>query len=261
MSAVALELPRADLLKLRKRRGLVAVVALLTVGAAAITYAVIELLHVANPAKYGPAGGVTNLGHVALLLTMLGTAAAAIVGSTAGSGDLDAGVYRDLVVTGRSRLALFGSRLAGGLTFLLPLVAAAYALAAAASVLLAGSEALPGTHLMVVTGLWVLLEVTFYYLLAIGISCLIGSRSYTIGIVLAFRLAITPLVASIGALGVVRELVPGVALQTLMPTSLGDAARQGPQIGMSVAAVAAVLVVWTVLGLVSGAWRDTTRDA
>src|SRR5439155_9283520 len=254
-------LVNADVLKLRKRRGLVAVVSLLTVGAAAITYAVMELLHVANAGKYGPAGAVTNLAQGAFLLAMVGAAAAAIVGSTAGSGDLDAGVYRDLVVTGRSRLALFASRLAGGLAFLLPFVAAAYALTAAASVVFAGSKALPGTHLLVVTGLWVLLEVTFYYLLAIGISCLIGSRSYTIGTVLAFRLAITPLLASIGALGVVRELVPGVALERLMPAGLGDAARQGPHIGMSVAAVASVLVVWTVLALVAGARRDTTRDA
>ena len=192
---------------------------------------------------------------------MLGAAAAAIVGSTAGSGDLDAGVYRDLVVTGRSRLSLYASRIPGGLAFLLPFVAAAYALAAVASVVFAGSKAVPGTHLLVVTGLWVLLEVTFYYLLTVGISCLIGSRSYTIGTVLAFRLAVTPILASIGVLGVVRELVPGVALQSLTPAALGDAARQGPQIGMSLAATAAVLVVWTLLALVAGAWRDTTRDA
>jgi ABC-type transport system involved in multi-copper enzyme maturation permease subunit len=261
MSAVAIELPRADLLKLRKRRGLLSVVSLLTVGAVAITYTIMELLHVANPGKYGPAGGVTDLGHVTFLMTALGAAAAAIVGSTAGSGDLDAGVYRDLVVTGRSRLALFGSRLAGGLAFLLPLVAAAYALAAVASVVFAGSKAAPSTHLLAVTGLWVLLEVTFYYLLSVGLSCLLGSRSYTIGTVLAFRLAVTPIVASIGVLGVVRELVPGVVLQSLQPAAFGGAARQGPPIGVSVAAAAAVLVVWTVIALVAGAWRDTTRDA
>jgi len=266
MSALAASLPNpslvnADVLKLRKRRGLVAVVSLLTVGAVVITYAVMELLHVANSAKYGPAGGVTNLGHVAFLLTMLGAAAAAIVGATAGSGDLDAGVYRDLVVTGRSRLSLYASRIPGGLAFLLPFVAAGYALTAVASIVFAGSKALPGTHLLIVTGLWVLLEVTFYYLLSIGIACLLGSRSYTIGTVLAFRLAVTPLLASIGALGVVRELVPGVALGSLVPTGLGDAARQGPPIGMSVAATAAVLVVWVALALVAGGRRDTARDA
>jgi hypothetical protein len=119
----------------------------------------------------------------------------------------------------------------------------------------------PDTRLLVTTGLWVLLEVTFYYLLALGIACLVGSRSYTIGIVLAWRLALTPILASISALGVVRELVPGVALQDLAPNALGNSVRQGPSVSMSVGAIAAVLVVWTVVALVSGGWRDTHRDA
>jgi hypothetical protein len=109
--------------------------------------------------------------------------------------------------------------------------------------------------------LWTVLEVAFYYLLAVGIACLVGSRSYTIGILLAWRLALTPLLASISALGVVRELVPGVALQALAPAALGDAVREGPYVGMSVAAIAAVLAVWSVVALTAGAWRDTRRDA
>jgi hypothetical protein len=79
--------------------------------------------------------------------------------------------------------------------------------------------------------------------------------------VLAWRLALTPILASISALGIVRELVPGVALQSLDPSGFGDALRQGPYVGMSTAAVAAVLVVWTVVALALGGWRDTTRDA
>ena len=60
MTAASLALPgprlvRADLLKLRKRRGLAAVVGLLTVGAVAITVVVIEVLHLVNSAKHGPA--------------------------------------------------------------------------------------------------------------------------------------------------------------------------------------------------------------
>jgi len=43
------------------------VTSLLTVAAVVLTYAVIELLHVADPAKHGPAGGVANLGHGAFL--------------------------------------------------------------------------------------------------------------------------------------------------------------------------------------------------
>lgn len=266
MTTVAHTLPArrlvaADLLKLRRRRGLLVVTSLLTVGAITLTYAIIELLHAVYPAKHGPAGGVANLGHGSALIAMLGAAAAAIVGSAAGSGDLDAGVYRELVVTGRSRLALYASRIPAGLAYLGPFVAVAYGVAAVACVVFAGSRPVPGAQLLVTTGLWTVLEVAFYYLLAVGIACLVGSRSYTIGILLAWRLALTPLLASISALGVVRELVPGVALQALAPAALGDAVREGPYVGMSVAAIAAVLAVWSVVALTAGAWRDTRRDA
>jgi ABC-type transport system involved in multi-copper enzyme maturation permease subunit len=250
----------ADLLKLRRRRGLVLITSLLTVGAMVITYGIIELLHVASPATHGPAGGIDNLGHGAWVASALGAVAAAIVGSIAGAGDLDAGVYRDLVATGRSRLALFGSRLGGGLLFLLPFTAAGYAVAALASVVFAGSRPAPDAQLLLTTGLWVLLQVTFYYLLAVGIACLLGSRSYAIGVLLGFRLAITPILTSIASLGIARELIPGVALQALAPTALGDTARQGPLVPMSAAAIAVVLLGWAVVAVAAGAWRDRVRD-
>jgi hypothetical protein len=251
----------SDLLKLGRRRGLVAVTALLTVGATTLTYAIMELLHVVNSAKYGPAGGIANLGHGAFVAAGLGAVAAVIVGSVAALGDLDAGVYRDLVVTGRSRLTLYRSRLRAGLLFLLPFAAAGYAVVAVASVVFAGGRTHPGISLLATTGLWTLLQVAFYFLLAFGIACLTASRSYTIGVVLAFRLALMPIIASISALGIVRELMPTVALQSLAPSALGSAARQGPSIGMSVAAIAAVLIVWAAAAILAGARRDISREA
>lgn len=261
LTAPSRNLVAADLLKLRKRRGLVTVVSVLTVAAIVITYGIIELLHAVNPAKHGPAGGIDNLGHGAWLAAALGSVAATIVASRAGADDLDAGVYRELVVTGRSRIALYASRIPGGLAFLLPFVAVGYALAAVATVVFADDRPVPDTRLLVTTGLWVLLEVTFYYLLALGIACLLASRAYTIGVVLAFRLALTPILASISPLGIVRELVPGVGLQDLAPAALGESVRQGPHVPMSVAAIATVLIVWTVAALVVGGWRDSRRDA
>ena len=165
------------------------------------------------------------------------------------------------MVTGRSRAALYLSRIPAGLAFLLPFVVAAYTLTAVATVVFADSRPMPGVHLLAVTGLWVLLEVTFYYLLALGIACLIGSRSYTIGIVLGWRLAVTPILASISALGIVRELVPGVALQALTPAGLANTARQGAAVPMSIAAIAAVLATWAAATLIAGGVRDSTRDA
>jgi hypothetical protein len=115
--------------------------------------------------------------------------------------------------------------------------------------------------LIVKTGLFVLLQVTFYYLLAVGVACAVGSRAYTIGIVLAWLLAVGPILAAISALGIFRELIPSVAMQELAPAALGDTVRGGPVVPMSLAAVTAVLVVWTLAALAIGARWDTTRDA
>jgi hypothetical protein len=264
MTALALPAPRlvgADILKLRKRYGLAVVVGLLTVGAVVVTYTVIELLHLTSPATHGPAGGVDNVGHGMFLVAALGAAAAAIVGSTVGAGDRDAGVYRDLAVTGRSRVSLYLARIPAGFAFLFPFVAIAYTVTAVVGVALAGSNPVPGTRMLVLGGLWTVLQIAFYYLLALGIACIVGSRSYTIAIVLAWRLALTPLIASVSALGIVRELVPAVGLQKLAPAGLEMGVRMFPRVGISLGATVAVLVVWTGLALVLGGWRDATRDA
>jgi ABC-type transport system involved in multi-copper enzyme maturation permease subunit len=263
--APALPSPRligSDVLKLRKRRGLAVVVSLLTVAAVTLTFLIIQIFHWSSPATHGSAGGVTNLGHGTDLLMLLGAAAAAIVGSAAGAQDVDAGVYRDLVVTGRSRRSLFLSRLVGGLLYLLPFVIVGYAVVAVATVVWAGEKPLPSVHLLAVTGLWALANVTFYYLLAFGIACITGSRSYTIGILLAFRLALSPLIASIGALGFVRELMPVVAFANLAPaTFVKQFSPPGDFVSMSTGAAVVVLLVWAAVALRIGSWRDTHRDA
>ena len=266
MTALAPSLPtprlvRAELLKLRKRRGLVAITACLTVGAALMVYGVLAILHAANPAHHGPAGGVTNLGHGLFVLSILGSVAATIVGATAGAGDLAAGVFRELVVTGRSRRALFRSRIPGGLAFLLAFVAIGYALAAVASVVFAGSLAAPSTGLLASAGAWLLLSCAFWFALALGVASLVGSRSMTIGGMLAFRLAVSPILLSIGALGVGRELVPGAAVERLAPHAVREFTRQSGPIPMSLSAGELVLLVWAAVALAFGAWRTVTRDA
>jgi len=251
----------AELLKLRKRRALVATVAAMTLGASVVLYGILAILHAANPAHHGPAGGVTNLGHGLFVLGLLGAVAATLVGVNAGAGDLGAGVFRELVVTGRSRRALFRARVPGGLLFLLPFVADAYALAAGASVVFAGSLAAPSTTLLAESGAWLLLDAAFYFLLALGVSSLIGSRTTSVGVLLAWRLALSPLLIAISFLGVAREVVPGAALGRLGPHAVAGFLSQGPQLTMSAGAAVTVLVVWTAVALGVGAWRTVTRDA
>src|SRR5213078_3609390 len=163
-----------------------------------------------------------------------------------------------LVVTGRSRWSLFWARIPGGLIFLLPFVVVAYGLTAVASVGFAGSLA-ASTTLLVESGIFLLGEVALGFVLALGLASLLGSRAQTVGILLAFRLALTPLILSITFLGSSREAIFGAAFDRLSPRAILDSGR--PQVGMSLTAAIVVLALWTAIPLAVGAWRTATRDA
>jgi hypothetical protein len=249
----------AEILKLRKRRGLLWSSIALVIGPQLVAYTVLAVLHAVDPGKYDPAGGVDNLtGGVQVLLT-LGLVAAIMIGATAGAGDLAAGVFRELVATGRSRIQLFLVRVPGGLALLLPLAAISFAGSAIVGVLLAGDLESPSTWLLVKAGLWVLLGFTLQFALALGVASLVGSRSITIGVVLAWQLVLAPILVSISKLGMARECFPNAAFDRIAPGPFAD--NGGPDIPMSVASAVAVLVGWFVVPLVVGAWRTATRDA
>ena len=254
-------LAHADWLKLWKRRGLFWTIFGMTVGAEIIAFGVLAILHAANPAHHGPAGGISNLGHGMFILNLLGAVAATVVGASAGSGDLSAGVFRELVVTGRSRLALFAARVPGGLAFLLPFTALAYTIAAVVSATAHGSLPAPSVTLMVESGLWVLAEAAFYFVVGLGLASLTGSRAYTIGILLAWRLILARILMSISFLGVFREVVPDVHFTRIVPAGVAVTLREGPHVPTSLAASIAVLVLWVAVWLGIGAWRTLTRDA
>ena len=142
---------------------------------------------------------------------------------------------------------------------MLPLAAISFAGSAIACVLLAGNLESPSPSLLVKAGLWVLLAFTLQFVLALGVASLMGSRSITIGVVLAWQLVLAPLLAAFSKLGMARELLPNVAFDRLAPGSF--AGSGGSDIPMSVAAAVAVLVGWLLVPLVVGAWRTATRDA
>src|SRR5262249_4418987 len=254
-------LVRADLLKLRKNRGIVFTAAALTVGTMIVAFTVLEIMHVVNPAHHGPAGGVKNLGDSATTLALIGSVAAVLIGAAAGAGDLGSGVFRELVVTGRSRLALFAARIPGGLGLLVPLVAIAVGIEAAATVGLAGSLAAPSAALLAKTAVWLLFDIAFYFAVALGLASLLGSRTQTIAIMLGWRLAVMPLLLSIKALGVGRDTLPQAAFEHLAPGGIAGSVQQAGSVSMTSATAVVVLLAWTAVALALGAWRTSTRDA
>jgi hypothetical protein len=254
-------LPRAELLKLRKRRGMFVTVTVLTVVPMVIAYGILSILHAANPEHHGPAGGIANLGHGMSVLVLLGSIAAIIVGAGVGADDLTSGVFRELVVTGRSRLALFAARIPGGLAYLLPFAAIAFTISAVVSGLAHGDLPAPSVKLLIESGIWVLAELAFYFVLGLGVASVTGSRAYTIGILLAWRTVASHILAAIGALGVYREAIPNVPFDRLAPAAIEEYVNEGPHIGVSLGAAIFVLVVWIVVAAGVGAWRTATRDA
>jgi len=254
-------LARADLLKLRRRRGLFWTVTVLTIVPMVIAYGVLGILHAANPDHHGPAGGVENLGHGMFVLMLLSGVAAILAGARAGADDVGSGVFRELVVTGRPRVALFGARIPGGLGFVLPFVACGYGIAAIVATAASGYLPSPSASLLLEAGLWVLAEVGFYFVLALGLASVLNSRAYTIGILLAWRMAVGPILASIGALGIYRAAVPDVGFDRLAPSALKEYVTGGSGVGVSRGASVLVLLLWMMAAAGAGAWRTATRDA
>lgn len=115
-------------LELRKRRGLMVVAVLLTVGLPVLVLGLRLLFHAVDPASYGPAGSPSVFQVLCQPMAEFGFIIAATLGATAGTTDLADGMFRHLVITGRSRVALYLARIPAGLSIVLPLVAVAFAI-------------------------------------------------------------------------------------------------------------------------------------
>jgi hypothetical protein len=248
----------AEFLKLRKRRGLVISTFALTVLPMIIGYTVLLSIHAANPAKHGPAGGLENLSGSMDMLSVLSVVAAILVGATLGAGDLGSGVFRELVVTGRSRLTLFAARVPAGLALILPIVGAGFAITATGSIVFAGSLEAPSASFLVGSAAWLGLVTSLALVLALGVSSTLGSRGTTIGIVLGWQIVAVPVLLQIKTLGSLREGLLGAATDRLAPAALFEGS---PTVAMSLPAAALVVIAWTAVPLAIGAWRTCTRDA
>lgn len=114
------------LLELRKRRVLMVVSAVLIVGLPVLVLGLRMLFHAIDPKSYGPAGTPDIFQLLCDPLANFGFIIAAAIGATVGTSDLSDGMFRHLVITGRSRVALYLARIPVGLSVVLPLVALAF---------------------------------------------------------------------------------------------------------------------------------------
>lgn len=132
---------RTRIMELRKRRGLMIALVAVNIGLPVIFLAIRLISHAVSPNSFGPAGGYNIFSNlVAGVMFIFGFIVAATLGSTAGSVDLSEGVFRHLVVTGRSRVALYFARIPAGLAILVPIVLVGFAIVCAVCVFTAPSK-------------------------------------------------------------------------------------------------------------------------
>ncbi len=129
------------ILELRKRRGLMIALVLVDIGIPTVFLLIRLLMHALDPKTYAPAGGYDIYTHlVAQIMFIFGFIVAATLGATAGSSDLTDGMFRHLVVTGRSRLALYLARIPAGLAIVWSMLGVGFAIVCAVSVFAAPTQ-------------------------------------------------------------------------------------------------------------------------
>jgi ABC-type transport system involved in multi-copper enzyme maturation permease subunit len=243
----AYQLIRADVLKLRRRRGLIALAIALAVGAVAVIFAVDAIRHASNPLHVGPAGGVKNLDNATDFVGLIGVVVAAMIGATAGAGDAEAGVLRDLVASGRSRLALFGSRATAASLLTLGLLACGLLVAAVCSLTLAGSLQAPSVSHIAQRGAGVLALGATATVVAVGGATFARSRGPIIAVVIAFGVMVSQLLLNISFLGDLRAVLPLAAFERIV----GDTT---PGLHVSLGVAIGVIAGWALAALGAGGW-------
>jgi ABC-2 family transporter len=250
----------AEFLKLYRRTGIVLAALGLTVVPALI------MMAVTGDGADGR-GGMRAFNDQFGVLAMLCLVSGILVGAMQGTADVTSGVFRDLVVTGRSRLDLYAARVPAGLVLVLVAAAGGFAIVVATSFISAGTvpaifepfgtEA-PETGVLVKSGLWLALTSAVGFALAFGVASVVGSPGGSIAILLALWLVVTPLLQSFDEDGWLFKVLVISGLDRLMPAGMqaGD-----PETRMSLVAGIAVLLAWTAVPLLAGAWRTMTRDA
>ncbi len=252
-----LRLIAADALKLRRRRGMLALCVSLTLGLVALMVVVAAIRHAGNPIAQPPAGGAMAYENMMFALTLMMLVVGAIIGATAGAQDAEAGVFRDLAATGRSRIALFGSRVPGAWAVVLPIAGLAATAAAIAGLTMAGGVPTPDAAAIVAATAGVLTTGALTAAIAVGLAALTGSKASVITVMLAFNLALAPLLSNMTWLGDARQAIPTNALYRI-----GEGSVQGawPGLEMGLFTAIAVVLAWAAAAFAAGAWRTRTRE-
>jgi ABC-type transport system involved in multi-copper enzyme maturation permease subunit len=260
---IALRMAGADFQRLRKKRSTVIWALVLAVAPLVIYFIFKGVQHSSNPHEHGPAGGIHGYEDAMPVVALFfGPLAAIMIGTDAGAGDLAAGVFRDLVVTGRSRVALFAARVPAALGLCCLVMLVAYAVMIIGTYALASGTPTPGGALVINGLLFTLFATGIVCVVAVGFSSLTGSRPAALTVLIGWQLVASRILENIESLGSSRKLILSQAIAHFSPIDLGEhhGPRGGATVTMSTPTAVIVAVGWIAVFLALGAWRTRTMD-
>ncbi len=253
---VARQMFSAEVLKLRRNRALMGFAAAGSCGVVVLFMGYLQIRHAGNPTQYEPAGGTNGFIHLLRALGVyFGALVAIMIGSEAGTADVSSGVFRDLVATGRDRLALFAVRLPAAIAVTLTFTGAAYLLGLVGVYAFAGTGPTPSLGVALQGAGWIALANSIVAALAVGVGSVTGSRGVTLTAVIGWQTVATQLILGVQSLGFVRDGLINAAMGQLVP------AGQNAGVAMADGAAIAVLAGWALIPALIGAWRTRTQDA
>jgi hypothetical protein len=211
-----------------------------------------------NRAGGEPVGGTNGFPRALEILGIfMGPLASVLIGAEAGAGDSTAGVFRELVITGRSRAALFAVRIPGALMLNSLIVSLGFLAVLVGTFLLAGSAPLPSLSTILEAYAWSLLVDGAVCVVAVGLASLTGSRPATITALIGFELIASPILLQTASLGHAREALLDASVLHLAPVLSHGA----PVLAESTSIVLVVLAAYVTLATAAGAWRTLRTDA
>ena len=262
--AITRRMIAADILKLRRHRPTMIAAALLSTGITLLYLAVIVTRH------DGQLPGTRTLSDGTSLMGLyFGSFAAILIGTEAGTIDLANGVFRDLAATGRSRTMLFLTRIPAAAAVALVFTLSGFAISVIAAFAFHGSAPTPGLGATFESAGWVALTTTVVTSLAVGVGSCTGSRSITLVAVIGWQTIATGILYLASFLGGVRDLVLLISLCRFLPgQAIGSHAHPGSsnqltnyKLAMPAGVAILVILGWSVVPAIIGAWRTRTRDA
>ena len=249
----------ADVLKLVKRRGLMIAAVAIIVGLPVVVVTIAAIGRAVSPATFGRFGGGGGYEVVTGILAFGLFVVTILLGAVAGTADESRGVFRDLVATGVSRPRLALARIPAVVAVVVPLALVTFVVALAVGSLAEGDEAMPGAQDLLRDGVYVLVVISVYAALAVGLSSLTGSLSISLTAMFTWFVIIEPILASISLLGDARRLLLSPALTAI--NRPGARLDEDDIFGLSAGGGLVIVALWVAAFTAFGVWRVAHRDA